>query len=400
MWSVFGVFGGLLVGTVPLVARATGAGDLPRAREVARAALLLSTLLATIVMLGGYATIEPVVAWLGPENPAVAALSRDYLSVALASFLPMFLATTAAMVLAATGNTQTPFRAGLVANAVNVVLSVLLVFGFDFGALGSIEAMGVRGAAMGSVCAFTVEAIILLLALRMPSGFGLSWRRATRLTASLVALTRISLPAVAERAVIHTGYLAFVAVITALGPLVMATNQALITLESICFLGAEGFGVAAATVVGQSLGRRSEGSASTAGWLAAGLSASLLTLFGLLLWALSPWALGWFAGPGTDPEPLVQEASRAFPFLVAAQPFMGLSVVLAQALRGAGDTRSPLLAAVVGGLVLRVSLAYWLGVTQGFGILGIWIASLVDWVFRAVLLSTIFARGRWKTIDV
>lgn len=397
LWSLFGVFGGLLVGTVPLVARATGQGDQARARAVARTSVFVALFVAIAIALGCGATIEPLVRALGPEAEDVRALSRDYLEIALFGFPPMFVATTTAMILAASGNTRTPFFAGLVSNGVNVVLSVLLVFGADLGSLGQIPSLGVGGAATGSVVAFTLEAALLVAALSSRSGLGLRWRAPFDRSAGL-ALLRISAPAVLERTIIHVGYLAYVWVITQLGPLVMATNQALITLESVCFLAADGFGVAAATVVGQSLGRQERASAKRGGSLAAVIASGALTGLGLLLWATSPWTLGAFTPAGTAPGPLASEAGRVLPLLVVAQPFMAVSVVLAQALRGAGDTRSPLLAAIAGGLMLRVALAYTLGISLGYGVVGIWWASLVDWIFRAVLLGVIFARGRWSEI--
>ena len=69
-------------------------------------------------------------------------------------------------------------------------------------------------------------------------------RRSPDAPATRRELLRLSAPAVLERVVIHAGFLAFARVINGLGPLAMATNQALIGLEAICFMGADGFGVA------------------------------------------------------------------------------------------------------------------------------------------------------------
>ncbi len=403
LWSLWGVFTGLLVGTVPLVARAVGARDMERARAVARAALLLALSLGLVVALGCGIFSGPIVALLGPDSLELRSLSQRYIVIALCGFPQMFVATTAAFVLHGTGNTRTPFIVGVLSNGVNIATSMALVFGFSLGPL-SVPSLGVSGAAIGSALAFTVEAVLLLRALRDPSGAlalsplfrapGELARRARR------DLVRVSTPALLERVVIHGGYLAYASVVTALGPLVMASNQALITLESICFLSADGFGIAAATVVGQALGRRDPGEARFGGIVAMSLCTLALTSLGLAIWASGSLTLGLFVPAGTDGSALIAEASRALPWLALSQPFMAVAVVLAQALRGAGDTRSPVVAAVVGGFAVRVGLAWWLGTRLGLGVRAVWIASAVDWMVRTAWLASVFTAGRWTRIKL
>lgn len=402
LWSTFSVFAGLCVGTVPLVARTIGGRDVERARAVARAALRLALVVGVGVAALGLVVTSPIVALIGPDGAALRSLSERYVSIALLGFPAMFVATTAALVLQASGNTRTPFLAGLVSNLVNVVASTLLIFGADLGRLGRVPELGVSGAAVGSVLAFVLEAGLLLAALRQPSGSlalvplwtGGDLRRATR------DILRISMPAVVERVVIHAGFLAYASVITSLGALVMAANQALITLESICFLSADGFGIAAATVVGQALGKGAPRDARLGGALGAGFAVVALTSLGAIIWATGPFALSAFVPSGGDGSKLVQEAMTAMPWLFLSQPFMATSIVLGQALRGAGDTRSPLLAAVLGGFLLRVGLAYHLGVQLGLGVSAVWMASTFDWMLRTALLGTIYWRGRWTRLQL
>ncbi|MHC4065639.1 MAG: hypothetical protein ACYSUI_14235 [Planctomycetota bacterium] len=70
------------------------------------------------------------------------------------------------------------------------------------------------------------------------------------------------------------------------------------------------------------------------------------------------------------------------------------------ALRGAGDTRFPLLITFVGVTVLRLPLAWWLGVELGWGLMGAWAATWADFVLGMWLAGGRLARGRWAKIKV
>jgi MATE family, multidrug efflux pump len=404
LWSLFSVFTGVLVGAIPLVSRCIGAEDRERASAAARASLRLALILGVIVAIGCALFLQPIVRGLGPDSEALRSLSIRYIRVALCGFPQMFVATTAAMILAASGNTRTPFAVGIVTNLLNVVLNLLLIFGASLGPFGRIPALGVTGSAAGSVVAFSLESSLLVYALSRagsPLSLGNPFRRAGEIDRKARRdLLRLSTPALAERIVIHAGYLCYSGVITRLGALVMASNQALITLESICFLSADGFGIAAGTLVGQSLGRRAPEAARHAGWLAAGIAATALSALGLGIWSAGEPLLSAFVPRGQDGSALVGAGMSALPLLAASQPFLALSVVLSQSLRGAGDTRTPLVAAVLGGALVRVTLVWWLGMHVGLGMRAVWLASLADWIVRTALLAAVFARGHWRRIEV
>ncbi|HWB74987.1 MAG TPA: MATE family efflux transporter [Nannocystaceae bacterium] len=393
MWSIGSVFMATCAGTVALVARSTGAGDFVRARAVARASLRIAASLGLAVAVLGSIGLEQLVAFFGPAELALRELSHDYLGITLAALPASFVATSASMILAGSGDTRTPLFAGLLANGTNIALNAVLIYGND---LLHVEPMGVRGAAIGTASAFTIEAIALLYVLGRPRHplCIAGWLR-VRDREAVRDVLRISAPAVAERVLVHAGFLAYAKAITTLGPTAMAANQALITIESICFMCADGFGVAAATVMGQSLGRRDPAGAREGGAIAVGLAAISITTVGVLLWASGDWTLPWFVAPGEDGTALVGAAKSVLPLLAIVQPFMTAGIVLAMGLRGAGDTRSPLVAAIFGGLLVRVGLAWGLTVGLELGLVGIWWASTIDWIVRTIWLVAIFRRGAW-----
>jgi putative MATE family efflux protein len=407
MWSAFSVFFGAMIGTVALVARRVGAGELEQARVVARAALRLAAVLGLFVGLVGSVGAGAIARAMAPDGPAAAAIidaATDYMRVGFCCYPAVFIATAGALILNGSGDTKTTFWIGTVGNLFNIGANYVLIYGHQLGPI-TIPELGATGAAIATAFSYLLQCVLMLAVLRRPScvvrATGLLRVRSD--AAELDArrrLIRLSIPAIAERIVIHVGYVWFAAVVTTLGAVAMAAHQALLTLESICFLGAEGFGVAASTIVGQYLGRRDPEGSTRGGWFAAIACAGALSSCGLLIWATASWTLPVFVAPGESGEGLIAAATLAMPLLVVAQPMMALAVVLGHGLRGAGDTRSPVLAAAIGGLALRVAGAWLLAVELGLGLSGIWLATAIDWAVRSVILAVVFARGRWRTLQI
>jgi len=109
------------------------------------------------------------------------------------------------------------------------------------------------------------------------------------------ALSKVAGPAVAERVLYHAGYLGFIWVLARLGDEAMAANQSLISVESICFMSADGFGIAAAALVAQKLGAGEPRQATRAARIAARYAIVLLTGLGLLFLATRSFSLPLFS---------------------------------------------------------------------------------------------------------
>lgn len=407
MWSAFSVFFGAMIGTVALVARRVGAGELEQARVVARAALRLAAVIGLLVGVAGSLGAELIARAMAPDEPGAASIiaaSTGYMRVGFCAYPAVFVSAAGALILNGSGDTKTTFWIGTVGNLFNIAANYLLIYGHAIGPI-TIPELGATGAALATAGAYALQCVLVLMVLRRPScpvHVGALWRLHGNPTEAEARwrLVRLSAPAIVERIVIHVGYVWFAAVVNTLGAVAMAAHQALLTLESICFLGAEGFGVAAATVVGQYLGRDDPQGSARGGWFATIACAAALSLCGLLIWATAPWTLPVFVAPGEDGHALILAATLAMPILVIAQPMMASAVVLGHGLRGAGDTRSPVLAAAIGGLALRVAGAWLLAVEWGLGLAGIWIATAIDWTVRSVILGAVFWRGRWRALEV
>ena len=312
------------------------------------------------------------------------------LGVALASMPLLLVSLASAVCLQASGDTRTPFRVAALGNLLNALLTYGLVFG-----VGGLPPLGARGAALGSAAAMGLQAV-LLVALLGRRGDGLSWRGRGGEGEAWRRMARVAAASLGERVVQQTGFMGFVAMIGALGGVAMAANQALISIESVVFLSADGFGIAAASVAAQRLGAKRPDEAARSVRAALFMAAVALSGVGLVFLLVPEWLLGVFS----DDRAIVAAGVPCLAVAAVAAPIMGGAVVLSQALRGAGDTRTALGATFLGGLVVRLSATWGFAFGLELGLVGVWLGSTLDWAVRLVLLGVAFRRGRWRTLEV
>ena len=392
VWSTYSIFTAFSAGTLAVVARSIGAGDRAAAAQAARSSLLFAALLGVLVTASILVAGGALLRALFPHASAeVIADASAYLHIVLPCLPLAFVEAIAAVTLQGTGNTRAPLYVAAVGNVVNVVLAYALIFGhFGF------PELGVRGAAVGHAATMSLEGLLLLaVLLGKTSPLPLRESRAGDAEA-LRRVLRIAWPAFGERFLYQAGYVSFTAVIGLLGTEAMAANQALLAVEAIGFLSADGFGVAAAAVLAQKLGAERPGDATRAGWLAAGMSVALGTAIGLSFIVAPRLLMKAFT---TDPA-ITALGAKTLYVAAVAQPFMAYAMVKSMALRGAGATRTVLVSTFVGALVVRLAASYLFAITLGLGLVGVWLGSTLDWMVRSALLGTAYARGRWRTARV
>ncbi len=398
-WTLFSVFGCFSVGTVAVVGRAVGAKDPAGATRAARASIAIGLLTGTLVAALSWLLLAPMVDAFGDAaGPAVRAVTLAYLRALLPSLPAMFVGLASLSALQAAGDTRTPLAIGLATNGLNLAANYALVFGaFGFPRLGA------TGSALGTVAASLLEAALALAALsRLDAKVSLRARpavdahakdtpssREDDTRAAARAVLRVATGSLGERVVYHAGYLLFVRFVTLLGPDAMAANQALIAIESVSFLTAEGFAVAAGALVAQRLGAGEPLQARRAGWLAATQCAAVLAgCAGVFALCAGPLVRVFV----TEPR-IVVLAVPVLRFAAIAQVPMAIAMVLAQSVRAAGATREAFAVSLLGALLVRITATYVCVIVLRMGLLGVWIGSTVDWLVRAAVYGARWSAG-------
>jgi Na+-driven multidrug efflux pump len=196
----------------------------------------------------------------------------------------------------------------------------------------------------------------------------------------------------------HTVFLSIIGRLdsAATGKANLAAHGIGIQVEALTYLPAVAWGYAAASLIGQSLGAGDPQRARRAGHTAAlqcGIVGGCAAL-GYLIGA--PWIYGVMTQ-----EQLVRDVGiPAFRFLSWYQVPLVLLIVYMSALRGAGDTRTPLAINLFGVFCLRISLAYLFGIQCGLGLMGAWMGMSLDVGIRAILAILWYRRGKWAELKI
>lgn len=338
--AVFGA--GVVLGMEPLVARATGAGDPERARACLGSGLWVSLVLGALLALA-----------LGMLALAFEPRVREYLWWRAPSTVPYLALIATRSFLSARGRPSAVLGSVLVANGVHLALAPLLVLGLGLGA---------GGAGLAATLATFVQLLVLLGFMRERPH--VSGRDREIVSRTLALGLPIGLQMLAEFAVF-----ALVGVLAGrLGTLGLAAHQVAMTLAGITFTVSVGIASAGALRVARALGRRDPSGAKRARSAALGVGGGFM-LFAALAFALAPRALARMLSTDAD----VIEAARPLIMVAGAfQLFDGIQVVAQGALRGAGNTRWPLVANLIGHYAVGLPLGVLLAFGMGWGVEGLW----------------------------
>ena len=380
---------GVSVAATAMVARSWGAHDINKAERVAWASLVMSVVLAGVVsipvVLAPYAVVS--LFGLDDETTALAASYVFWLGVFnIFTAINVMLGTA----LRATGDVITPLWYLLFSSILNVFFAYLLAFG-----IGPFPKLGVAGVSLGG--SFGAALITLVFVIVWWRGhFNLKPVRPLRIDTALTRqLITIGAPSVIEQGIVQVAFLAFFAIVANYGTAAYAAYGIGITLVAFPIVIGFGFGIAAATLVGQHLGAGQSEAAVQAVSRSLRLSLAVMVALSVIL-AYSAEALARFMID--DPE--VIHLTVVFMYTIAvAQPLMAFEFTLGGALRGAGDTRFPLVATLCGvtfGRLIPALIALWLGLS----IYWIFSIMILDYSIKAALLIYRFRSRKWLDVSL
>ena len=391
------LFGGICIsaatGFSVQIAHLIGGGRRDAAQAVLRQGLMVALALGLALGAVGAGISGSLPVWLHGAADVCPDAGRYFLIFACT--LPfVLLRQTAGSMLQCSGDMRVPSMLNILMCALDVVFNSLLIFpsrtlagGFTLPGAG----LGVTGAALGTALAEAVTSLLMLyfLCFRSPLlrlAKGVPWRLENK---CLAAAARLSLPLALERIILGGAHIAATRIVAPLGTVAVAADSLGVTAESFCYMPGYGIGSAATTLVGQSIGAERRDLARRFANLSVALGVAIMACTGALMYLLAPWLFSLLT-----PDPAIRElGSRVLRIEAFAEPLFAASIVVAGALRGAGDTLVPSILNLVSMWGVRITAASFLA--PRMGLVGVWLAMCAELCVRGVLFLVRLLRGKW-----
>jgi len=395
---VVSVLGALGIGATVVVAQLTGRGT-PRAAAAAmHQAVATGTVIAVGIAVAVVAAREPLLGLLFPDSePEVSRLMATYLPLAALSYPFAAFTLIACGALRGAGETRSTLHVNVLVNLVHVVLSYVLIYGVKFesrwGSLAT-PGFGVAGAAMALTASRACGVAYLLISL-LPRQRVLPLQGWRHFRVDLVlqrSLFSIGFPASIESLVFNGGKLLVQVMLVGMGTVAIASNHIAFSIANLINIPGSALAVALTTLVGQDAGRRDFEAARRTMWHVLRVGWACMFCAGAVSFAFGPYAVSLYSqDPAViDTGGLLVRMNCAF---LICYP---TTFILPYGLMGVGDVRYTLFTTVMGMVVFRLMLGYYLGVTLGFGVVGVWCGVIVDWFVRSSLYLVRLRGDRWQ----
>lgn len=385
------LFDSLSTGATAIVAHAVGADDLRTANRALHQALILSVLFGLLATIPALLWTEPAMLLAGATTETLAE-GVIFMRINAAVFILQSIVIVGLAGLRGAGNTRAAMVAMALVNVVNVVVASLTIYG-PFG----LPRLGVTGSALGAAAGRTAGAVIVLWILaRGSKGLKLNMRDWLPDRSLIRRILRIGVPTGIEQGFMRAGQMVFLRTVSELGTVALAAHAVALRAESLSFMPGFGFGVAGTTLVGQNLGAGKPRRAEQGGYITFNIAVMLMTALGLVFIFMPRPLVRMFSS-----DPAVVEAA-VIPLRIVgfAQPMLAATMVFPGCLRGAGDTRAPMYITSASIWALRVPLGYLLSLTWKLGLIGAWLAMVIDMSVRGTFFFFRYRSGKWKTIRV
>ena len=385
---VYALAMGLGMGATAVIARRIGEKDPEAAAESAVQAVAMALGISLLLGIGGYLLAPRLLVMMG-ASPAVVQVGLGYARIMLGGEVAIIILFVVNAVFRGAGDPAIAMRVLWLANAINIVLGPMLIFG-----VGPLPELGVTGAAVATTTGRSIGAAFALWKLGRPGGhFRVRLRHLRPNPAVMRQIVALSGSATLQTLIGTASWLGLVRIVAGFGDAALAGYTVAIRVVIFAILPAWGLSNAAATMVGQGLGAGKPDRAQHAVWKACQYNFAFLGILGVIFVLMAHPILRIFT---SDPE-VLRHGVVGLRIVAAGFPIFALGMVLTQSFNGASDTWTPTWINLGVFWALEIPLAYVLAHPLGLGPAGVFLAVSIAFTVLALVSGLIFRQGRWKT---
>lgn len=385
------VFAAIATGGAVVISQYLGSGDKGRASQAASQLITVATVIAAGFMLLSIAGNRPILSLLfGSIEADVMESASIYFLISAWSYPFLAVFNACAAIYRSMGNAKISMEISAGMNIFNAIGNAILIFGFS---------MGAAGAALATFAARVLGAVVILI---LTTGAGnevrVRYRDLLRWEKEMVRrILHIAIPSGVENGLFQLGRVLVVSIIALFGTAKIAANAVANTLDSMGCIAGQAMNLAMITVVGQCMGAGDKAQAVYYTKRLWKITYMITIVINAVILLGLPLILKLFS--------LSPEAYRYAYILVMIHDGMAIflwptAFTMPNALRAAGDVKFCMFISIFSMVVFRILFSVILGIGLGWGAIGVWVAMVIDWIFRSSLFVWRFVQGKWLEYKV
>ncbi|WIF95806.1 MATE family efflux transporter [Caminicella sporogenes] len=391
IFTLIFIFSSFNTGATAMIARAYGEENYKKLNRVAGQGLSINIFIGIIITVLALLFAKEIFS-IYDMTQEVMHLTLDYFYIVIFGCIFMFLSFSYAAILRGAGNTVTPMIITGIANILNIIGNYVLITG-----VGPFPKMGIAGAAWATTISRMIAAVLYTFILFNPKGNVYIKLKYMKITKNILKpLWNLSYPGAVEQSLMQTSFIAVGVIVSKLDTISEAAFRILINIESISYMPAVGLSIAAATLVGKSLGERDINKAVEVGYTASVFGALWGIFIGIIFLIFPKQLLAVF----TSDIKLISVSVATMYAVGINQPFLNFMIVMTGALRGAGDTRSVMIITFIRLWLFFVPLTYIFTIMLRQGLAGTWYGEIISMFIFCIVVFMRFRSKKWTNIKI
>ena len=385
------IFAAIAAGGAIIISQYLGNRDRMKASAAASQLITVAIVIAVGVMVTVMLGNRPILRLLfGSIEADVMESASIYFLLSAWSYPFLAVFHACAAIFRSMGNAKISMGISVGMNLLNAVGNAVMIFGLS---------MGVAGAALSTFISRVLGAIVLLaFAVRKENEVSVHFRKILSWESDMVRrILRIAIPGGIENGIFQLGRVLVVSIIALFGTTQIAANAVANSLDSMGCIAGQAMNLAMITVVGQCMGAGNKEQAIHYAKKLWKITYIITIAVNVLILASLPWLLKLYS--------LSSESYRYAYILVMIHDGMAMflwptSFTMPNAIRAAGDVKFCMFVSIFSMLVFRILFSVIFGIVFKWGAVGVWIAMVLDWIFRCMLFSWRFVQGKWLEYKV
>lgn len=388
---IYAIAIGFSMATTAVISRRIGEKDPEGASSSSVQAILIGIIVSIPISLIGIFFAPELLSLMGAESNIIENLS-SYTAIMIGGNVVIMLLFIMNAIFRGAGDAAISMRVLWIANAINIVLDPLLIFG-----IWIFPELGVKGAAVATTIGRGIGVLYQFYCL---SGDGTRikiLRKHIKVEWGIMKkMIRISLGGIFQWFIATSSWIGLVKILASFGSVTVAGYTIAIRILVFSILPSWGMSNAAATLVGQNLGANKPDRAEKSVWMAAIVNMVFLGFVGIIFYSFSEYLVKIF----TDDVQIIEIGAKCLRIISYGYLAYAVGMVVTQSFNGAGDTMTPTYINVLCFWMVEIPLAYFLAIEFGWKQDGVFYSIVVAETLLGIIGFILFKRGKWKQTKV